>query len=99
MKGYLFAEIEITDPETYKQYRPLAAAAIAAFGGRFLIRGGDPEVMEGGRNPKRTVLVEFESIERAREFYHSAQYQAAASVRKRASNGHVYLMTGTELPA
>jgi uncharacterized protein (DUF1330 family) len=94
MKGYLFAEIEITDPETYKQYMPLAAAAIAAFGGRFLIRGGDPDVVEGGRGVKRTVLVEFESIARTREFYHSPQYQAAAAVRQRASTGHVYLLTG-----
>ena len=94
MKGYLFAEIAITDPETYQQYMPLAAAAIAAFGGRFLIRGGDADVVEGGREVKRTVLVEFESIERAREFYHSPQYQAAAEVRQRASTGHVYLLTG-----
>src|SRR5574337_1457170 len=79
MKGYLFAEIEIIDPETYKQYMPLAAAAIAAFGGRYLVRGGDPEVLEGDRNTKRVVVLEFETIERARAFYHSAQYQAAAS--------------------
>ncbi len=94
MKGYLFAEIEITDPEAYKQYMPLAAAAIAAFGGRFLIRGGEPDVVEGGRNVKRAVLVEFASIERARAFYHSPQYQAAAAVRQKASTGHVYLLTG-----
>jgi uncharacterized protein (DUF1330 family) len=99
MKGYLFAEIEVTDPEAYQQYMPLAAAAIAAFGGRFLIRGGNPEVVEGGPSPKRTVLVEFESIERAREFYRSPQYQAAAAVRQRASNGHVYLLTGAEAGA
>ena len=99
MKGYLFAEIEITDPETDKQYTPFAAAAIAAFGGRFLIRGGDSAVMEGGRDSKRTALVEFENIECTREFYHSAQYQAAASVRKRGSNRHVCLLAGAELSA
>lgn len=95
MKGYLFAEIEITDPETYRQYMPLAAAAIAAFGGRYLVRGGDPEVLEGDRNTKRVVVLEFETIERAREFYHSAQYQAAAAVRRKCSRGHVCLLHGT----
>lgn len=99
MKGYLFAEIEITDPGTYKRYMPLAGAAIAAFGGRFLIRGGDPEVVEGGRSVKRTVLVEFESIARARAFYHSPQYQAAAAIRNKASKGHVYLLTGAAADA
>jgi uncharacterized protein (DUF1330 family) len=95
VKGYLFAEVEVTDPETYKQYMPLAGAAIAAYGGRFVIRGGDPEVVEGGRRAKRCVFVEFESVERLKEFYHSAQYQAAAAIRQRASTGHVYLLSGT----
>lgn len=92
MKGYLFAEIEITDPETYKQYMPLAAAAIAAFGGRYLVRGGDPEVLEGDSLPRRTVLLEFGSIEQARAFFNSPQYQQAAALRRRCSRGRIVLL-------
>ncbi|MGH7067128.1 MAG: DUF1330 domain-containing protein, partial [Acetobacteraceae bacterium] len=66
MKAYLLAEIEVTDPEIYKRYMPMAAAAIAAFGGRYLVRGGDARPLEGEYIPRRTVLLEFESLERAR---------------------------------
>jgi uncharacterized protein (DUF1330 family) len=93
-KGYIVAEVEVTDPETYERYRPMASAAVAAFGGRFLVRGGDPHVLEGDRSPKRVVVLEFESPERAEEFYRSPQYQEALAVRQRASRAHLYLLKG-----
>jgi len=94
MKGYILAEIEVTDPETYKQYMLLAPSAIAAFGGRYLVRGGDAELIEGDPPPRRTVLLEFESVERARAFVHSPQYQEAAKIRRQASRGRFLLLTG-----
>ncbi len=99
MKGYLFAEIEITDPEAYKQYMQLAPPAIAAFGGRYLVRGGEPELIEGEPPPKRTVLLEFESPAHARAFLRSPQYQKAAAIRRRASRGRFLLLTGVAAPA
>lgn len=98
MKAYLLAEIEVTDLETYKQYMPLAAAAIAAFGGRYLVRGGDAQLLEGEDVPRRTVLLEFESFERAQEFFHSPQYQAAAAIRRRCSRGRIVLLPGAQPP-
>lgn len=94
MKGYILAEIEVTDPETYKQYMPLAAAAIAAFGGHYLVRGGEVAALEGESPPLRTVLLEFSSPEQARAFFLSPQYQKAASIRRRCSRGRVLLMSG-----
>lgn len=98
-KGYIFAEIEVTDPETYKQYMPLAQAAIAAHGGRYLVRGGEPRALEGDRAPKRVMVLEFDSPEQAEAFYRSPQYQEALAIRQRASRGHLYLLTGAEPPA
>ena len=94
MKGYVLAEVDVTDPALFEQYRPLAAASIAAFGGRYLVRGGATERVEGDRPPRRFVLLEFDSPERAREWYHSDQYQAAKAVRERAARTHVFLLNG-----
>ena len=70
-KGYAYAEVNITDPEQYEKYRELAPASIASFGGKYLIRCSDPETLEGDRHPKLVVMLEFESRERAKEWYNS----------------------------
>ena len=68
-KGYIYAELEVTDPALFETYRPLAAASIAEFGGRYAVRGGDPKVLEGDGPPPRSVLLEFDSPQRAMEWY------------------------------
>jgi uncharacterized protein (DUF1330 family) len=94
-KGYILAEVQVTDPALYETYRPLAAAAIAAFGGKYLVRGGATETLEGGGNTAgRMVLLEFASPERAMEWYRSAQYQEALAIRLKAGTTEVRLMTG-----
>jgi uncharacterized protein (DUF1330 family) len=57
-KGYIYAQLEVTDPALFDTYRPLAAASIAEFGGRYAVRGGDPKVLEGEGPPPRSVLLE-----------------------------------------
>jgi len=94
MKGYVLAEVEVTDPAMFERYRPLAAASIAAFGGRYLIRGGAAERLEGDRPTRRVVLLEFASPERAREWYHSPQYQEAKAIRERAARTDLFLIDG-----
>ena len=96
MNGYVLAEVEVTDPALFEQYRPLAAASIAAFGGRYVIRGGAAERLEGDRPVRRFVLLEFASPGRAREWYHSPEYQHAKSIRERAARTHVFLIDGHE---
>lgn len=92
-KGYFFAEIEITNPEIYRQYM-LAEAAVAAYGGRYIVRGGDMRVLEGNRPVRRAVILEFDSPEQAEAFYCSPQYQEALALRLQSSTGHAYLLTG-----
>jgi uncharacterized protein (DUF1330 family) len=93
-QGYIYAELEVTDPALFDTYRPLAAASIAAFGGRYAVRGGDPKVLEGEGPPPRVVLLEFDSPERAMEWYNSPQYQEALKIRLRSARTKVVLLTG-----
>jgi uncharacterized protein (DUF1330 family) len=93
-KGYILAEVEVTDPALFETYRPLAAASIAAFGGKYLVRGGAAEMLEGERSPGRMVVLEFASPERAMEWYRSAQYQQALAIRLKAASTEVMLLTG-----
>ena len=93
-KGYIYAELEVTDPALFETYRPLAAASIAAFGGRYAVRGGDPKVLEGNAALPRAVLLEFDSPERAIAWYNSPQYQAALQIRLRSARTKVVMLTG-----
>jgi uncharacterized protein (DUF1330 family) len=90
-KGYILAEVEVTDPALFETYRPLAAASIAAFGGRYLVRGGATEVLEGEGKAARMVLLEFSSPERAMEWYRSVEYQKAVAIRLKAASSEVRL--------
>jgi uncharacterized protein (DUF1330 family) len=94
MAAYLVADIEVTDAEGYQQYRRTVGASIAAFGGRFLARGGAVEVLEGDWSPKRLVIVEFPSMERLRAWYDSPEYAPALALRKRASISRLVMTEG-----
>jgi uncharacterized protein (DUF1330 family) len=93
-KGYIYAELEVSDPAVFETYRPLAAASIAEFGGRYAVRGGDPKVLEGEGPPPRSVLLEFDSPERAMEWYNSPQYRAALRIRLQSAKTRVVMLTG-----
>jgi uncharacterized protein (DUF1330 family) len=93
-KGVIFAEVEIHDLNEYEKYRPLAASAIEAAGGRYYVRRGDPEMLEGNPATKLVVIVEFPTREKAKEFYYSTRYQEAAAIRQRASTTRMILLSG-----
>lgn len=95
-KGYILAEVNITNPAVFDTYRPLAQASIERFGGKYLVRGGSTRTLEGGRMLSRLVLLEFPSPERAIEWYNSAEYQAAVNIRLRSADTEVFLLTGHE---
>ena len=95
-KGYIVAEVEVTDSATYDQYRQKVQATLAPYGGRFLVRGGDPERLEGDRPAHRVVVLEFASRERAEEWYHSKEYQEILPLRVRAATSRVLLVSGAE---
>ena len=94
MPAYLIADIEITNPEGYAAYRPLAAASVTKHGGRFIARGGAIDALEGGWTPSRIVIIEFPSMDAAQKFYHSDDYQAALKVRLANSKGRVVIVDG-----
>ena len=94
MPGYVIADVTVTDPETYADYRALTPGSIAAFDGRFLVRGGEHEVIAGGWQPGRLVLLEFESPARAAAWYDSPAYVEARAIRQRASTGHMVHLEG-----
>jgi uncharacterized protein (DUF1330 family) len=95
-KGYVLAEVEVTDPATYDAYRAQVPATIAAYGGRFLVRGGEAVRLEGEHPAKRLVILEFDSPKRAREWYHSEQYGPVKALRLKAATSRVLLLTGVE---
>ena len=95
MAAYLLVEAKLSDPLAYEKYKTLAQAAIAQYGGRYRVRGGDVEVLEGDwSKPERLVIVEFESIEQAKTFYHSPEYQAARALRKEAAEMNILVVEG-----
>ena len=94
MPAYLFANIEVTDPALYEEYRKGVPATIAQYGGRYVARGGAAEGLEGGYAPKRVVLLEFPSLERAKAWWDSPEYRPLRAIRQRASRGDLILVDG-----
>lgn len=81
MPAYVIADVSVSDPEQYKAYAALSPGAVAAAGGRFLVRGGRSEPLEGGWTPSRLVVIEFPDYDTARSFYDSAPYREARAKR------------------
>lgn len=94
MAAYLVVDVDVTDPAQFEEYKKLAPAAIAKYGGRYLIRGGAYETMEGDWKPQRVTVVEFETMEKGKAFYHSPEYQAAIKARAGAANMRMLLVQG-----
>jgi uncharacterized protein (DUF1330 family) len=93
-KAYVISEVEILDEELANEYRPLAAASIAEYGGRYLVRGATSEIVEGPPAGHQVVLVEFPSLERARAWYGSASYAKALRIRDRALKRRLTFVEG-----
>jgi uncharacterized protein (DUF1330 family) len=93
-KGYIIAELEVTDMEGYQEYRLQVPAVIAAYGGRYLVRAGEAELLEGNGGPGRMVVLEFDSTEQAMKWYNSPEYQAILPIRLRAATGRAICVTG-----
>jgi uncharacterized protein (DUF1330 family) len=94
MPAYVIAETDVHDSEQYERYRAVSPDAIAAGGGRFIVRGGEVAVLEGDWRPKRLVLLEFEDLEAAKRWYDSPEYQEARRLREGAATLHVVAVEG-----
>jgi len=94
MPAYVLARITVTDWDRYQKYIKASPGAIAAFGGRFIARGGRMVTLEGPEETARMVLVEFPSLEKAREWYHSREYQQARELRAGAAEASIIAIEG-----
>lgn len=92
MPALVLVEVEIHDPELYEDYKKLSLPAVEAFDGKFVVRGAKTESLEGDWNPQRLVVLEFPSVERAKEWYNSEQYTTAKNIRFQASKGKMLVV-------
>src|SRR5262245_15418855 len=98
MKGYVVVNIEVKDPARYQEYIKAAPVSIKEYGGRYLVRGGRTEKLEGAFEPRRFVVLEFASYERAREWWDSQSYAHAKALRQSCSRADLFLAEGCESP-
>ena len=94
MSAYVIADVTITDPALYDDYRRQVAATVQAHGGRFLARGGEVLPLEGGWDAKRVVILEFPDMEALQRWYGSPEYAPLAALRQRASRGRLIAVAG-----
>jgi uncharacterized protein (DUF1330 family) len=94
MSAYVLVDCDVTDPMRYEEYRKLAPAAIAKYGGRYLVRGGATKVLEGTWQPKRVVVLEFPDVAAVQRFYDSPEYHAARTVRADAATMNLVVVEG-----
>jgi uncharacterized protein (DUF1330 family) len=91
--GYVVAEVDITDPATFKQYADKAPGTIAQYGGHYVIRNGKNTSIEGDA-PKRFVVIQFESVEKAKAWEDSPEYTAIKPIRHKSAKSRVFIIEG-----
>ena len=94
MPAYFIVDNEVTDSAGFEDYRKQVPATVEKYGGRFLVRGGQIQTLEGDWKPRRIVVTEFPSIEQARRWYESEEYRALKALRSRSARGSVVLVEG-----
>jgi len=92
--AYIIANVDVTDPQQYEEYKKFSTKAFQAHGVEVCARGGQVEVLEGDWQPKRVVILKFPSMEKARAFYDSAEYQVAKAARQGAAVMRMVLIEG-----
>jgi uncharacterized protein (DUF1330 family) len=98
MPAYVLAHVDVHDPVRYEDYKALVGDTLPPFGGRFLVRGAPPVVLEGGWTPARLVILEFPSADAARAWWASEAYAKARAIRQATSEGTLVLLDGVANP-
>jgi uncharacterized protein (DUF1330 family) len=94
MSGYIVLDVVVRDPEAYERYKQLAGATVTAYGGRYLVRGGASEALEGSWRPTRLVILEFPSVAQARAWWTSPEYAPAKAIRQSCASTEMLLVEG-----
>ena len=96
MPAYVIVEIEVTDPVRYEDYKRQAAATVHKYGGKYIVRGGTTEVLEGNWKPKRIVILQFDSIERAKAWLNSEEYREPRKLRHATAKTNMLVIEGCD---
>ena len=92
MAAYLLVDVQVKDPEKYEEYKAQVPPSLEAYGGRFLVRGGQAETIEGDWTPGRFVMLEFPSVAQAKAWYDSEEYRDPRALRWSASSANMILV-------
>lgn len=94
MAAYVIVDLEVTDPAVFKEYGAQVPATVEKYGGRYVVRGGKSETLEGNWDPKRVVVLEFPSVEQAKRWYGSPEYKPLLALRLKSSKAKIVLVEG-----
>jgi len=94
MSAYVIVEIDIVDPRGYDEYKNLAGATVEKYGGKYIVRGGKTETLEGDWHPKRIVVLQFESVQRAKDWLNSEEYREPRKMRQRTAKTNMIAVEG-----
>ncbi|HEV2805096.1 MAG TPA: DUF1330 domain-containing protein [Chthoniobacterales bacterium] len=94
MSAYVIVEIDVHDPAGYEEYKKLAGPTVEARGGKYIVRGGKTEVLEGDWDPKRIVVLEFPSTQEAKEWLNCEEYREPRKIRHRTAKTNMILVEG-----
>jgi len=94
MPAYVIADVHVHDPEKFEEYKKTAGPTSAEFGGKYLARGGKVEVLEGDWNPARFVIIEFPSVEKAKEWWNSPSYAGPKAIRQACAKSSFIVVEG-----
>lgn len=94
MAAYIVVEVDVKDPERYADYRAMVPASLEVYGGKFLVRGGAVERLEGDWEPSRFVIIEFDSVDQAKRWWDSDEYRQARNLRQATSDTKMIVVEG-----
>jgi len=94
MSAYIVVQVEVTEPAGYDEYKKMVPSSLAAYGGKFVVRGGACETLEGSWQPKRLVVLEFPSMAKAKQWWSSSEYREAKALRQRTAKSEMIVVEG-----
>ena len=94
MSAYIVVQVEVTEPAGYDEYKKMVPSSLAAYGGKFVVRGGACETLEGSWQPKRLVVLEFPSVAKAKQWWASSEYRDAKALRQRTAKTEMIVVEG-----
>ena len=94
MAAYVIADVKVTNPDIFREYMNQVPSTVERYGGKYLVRGGAIQKIEGKWEPTRVVVIEFESVEQAKRWYDSEEYSGPKQLRSEASNANLLIVEG-----